>query len=526
MANSGMDLDETNQLHGENEGYNSINTQIKTNIAHGDTYTVSLILMPAAVTIGFTLVLAAVLSPKSLSPKCQVEEAFAVVNILLSICLMCLYVCFMMMYKNTDRTYFDISLTVGPKFGSGDKVDYFLVGSLFALNVCSVVDCVTAFTSSPSNTTIATDVIIAMNAVEIVLLIIQLIFTLFFIPRLMFSFNFEDKKTMYAFATLTTLQMCSWLVHAFEPLITLEQQIPNFPDSSLCGPIGDNANNGTCKLQIGNIYFDSFHIEYSAILTAFLFITGNRVMYSSPDRALPPNQQHNHARNLNENKCKLWTVILVSLVIAIGYLVVLILATYNNKFDDTETGYNLLNGTQIPAFGFLVILAGKMIWDSNSGNTPLFMSEYIIIVTSLFDVFWYTLRDLSGIVCAIFDETVRTPAIVSVIWTTIGICNTVTQTYLIVDIRRIKEKVPLWFRYALILFCCLNFAEWISRIFVIGAAKESGNPISPMVNALFGVYATEIISIIAFPIMNLYRLYFALFTLELIFKKELYKPND
>ncbi|XP_072049342.1 uncharacterized protein [Amphiura filiformis] len=522
MANSSIEMDphetegdETTLLDGGNTGYNSIRANVH-HVGHGGIYNVSLILITSAVTIGFTFGLAAVLLPDS----DKVEIAYAVVIILLSIFLFFLYVGFMMMYKNTDRTYLDITSSVGPTFGTGDMVDYVLVFLLLTLNVLSLVDCALAFTCNPSNITKVT------NAVDIVLLISQFIFILFYIPRFLRGFNFEDKKVMYTFVTLATLQMCSWLAVAFAPLITLAQPFHNFPDnnSNLCSPINDTNVDNKCKMQTASIYFDSFHVEFAAVLTAFLFMSVNRVMYSTPDRALPSNQQRTCECNLNEDKRKLWAVILVSLLIAIGYLVNQSFAILK-EFDEHKTGDNLVNGMQIPTFGFLVILAGRMIWDSDSGNTPLFMTEYIIIFTSLFDVFWYTLRDLSGLVCAILDETVRTPAIVSVSWTTLGICNTVTQTYLIVDIRRKKEKVPLWFRYALILFCFLNFAEWTTRIFIEGLAKESGNPVSPMVNALFGLYATQIISIIAFPIMNLYRLYFSLVTLELIFKKNLYQPN-
>ncbi len=326
------------------------------------------------------------------------------------------------------------------------------------------------------------------------------------------------------FVVLATMQICFLILVIFEPLMDPAHSVQSSDslNMTLCGHF-NVTRNSSCDspsniVDTSKRIVEPFLAEYVTIGTVFIIYIWNKVIDSSTELRednwphgednpnIPDNQQ-------TRTKC-VWIAAVITMII---YKIVLALAAFYD-FQYYKTGHFIYDSVQFFFAIILVALAVCMIvtmWRRASFHyIPLKLSEYVILITSLFDIFWYTTRNVTGFVCVIFDETVTDIASVVIIWTITAILNVVSQTLLIFLVRRTSS--PFSYKWVLIFLFTFNLAECIERVFVIGITKNVENPITPLVNALLGLSVTQAITVIVMPFMNLYRIYYSVVLFDLI----------
>ena len=481
----------------------------------------------------------AVLSPL---PKEQVDTALAVCSIISTLIVGPVYIMFLIIQSQggpVDDFYYSMQGVTGrvlhvlsdaykllqPRANEDDIVGYILP-TLLLLVVGSILSCMIAMIcdSSPLN---------IMNSVfRIALLSTQSFFFGIFIPKFKNRVRFNVKDWWnYIFGFFVASQICPWLISSFSPLSAHgNMDATRVANSTTCAlingfnPTSSNSTLWNCDsrgLQIFDNFLKFFYVEFATVSVGVLLIMWNSIMFTHVDGRLIPVQTN--VESVKEYPWIQYGVWIIALVIGLCSSIAIVASIYT-KHPGDSTHYFIFNGVQLGRHFILVIFAFYMLvklpsW-TDIGYIPLSLSEYIVIIMSIFDITGFAFREISGLVCAFIDETTRDVALIIVLWVTTEMLNTITQTYLIIALRR--KVTPLVYKYLLVFFICWNFAVWIESNFVAGASTVGGNPISPMENALLGAHTTQVITILIFPLSNLYRFQFSLVAFELYRKKHLF----
>ena len=491
------------------------------------------------------LVLALVITGAVLGdlPTELVEKALAAYSIISTLIIGPVYIMFLIIQSQggpVDDFYYSMQGVTGrllhilsdaykllkPRANEDDIVGYILP-TIFLLVIGSIVSCFISMicNSGPLN--------ITNNVFRIVLLLIQSFFFGIFVPKFKNRVRFNVKDWWnYLFGFFVASQICSWLFASFAPLMTNgnvkatpvnnSTSCPLITVFSLTSTNLTSRNNCDSKLlRMFDNFFKAFYVEFATVSAGVLLIIWNKIMFTNVDVHLVPVQAN--VENIKENSWIKYGVWIFALMVGFFSSIAIVVPIYTD-YPRNKIPYFIYNGVQLGRNFILVVLASGMLIKLPSftdvGYIPFSLSEYIVIFTSLFNIAWFAFRDISSFVCAVIDDTTRDVAILIVFWVTTAMVNTITQTYLIIAMRR--KVTSLACKYLLVLFFCWNLANWIEDNFVAGASTMDGNPISPMVNALLGVHTTQVITTIGYPLYGLYRFQFTLIAFELYRKKHLF----
>ena len=354
---------------------------------------------------------------------------------------------------------------------------------------------------------------IVYNTASILVLSIQLVFFGLMFPKLNTGYLFVDKNISITYIIVFTAQACSWLAGAFGPLLAVSPgEDSNLVNGSRCS-LNSSRNEivHKCSHSLFPAYqlFEAFFVESVALATALLLITWSKTMTT------PFTLNDDYSRSFRGNRHQLIFRLVSGLAVttSVVYCAILI------AFEGHDKVYNTLQFCYVLPLNIAVVY---LIWNMKNhkhrDSIQLTLIDYIIIIASSFDLVWYFLRFLSGFICVFWDSNITDVAIIIILWTFIALFNTIAQTYLIIELRRIRRLRLPWHCTSLLVFICTyNFAEWVDRIVVVGIARMNSNQISPLLNSLVGIYARRIITVVLFPVMNIYRLFCSLVTLEILY---------
>ena len=488
------------------------------------TYNQTLVTIISLVALTFSLALVGAVLPDKEFPDLsdrdeQVDTALAVGSISSTLTVGAVYIWFLIISSQggqVDNFYYAMHGVTGrllyvlsdaykllqPRANEDDIIG-FILPTLLLLVIGSIGSCVITMICDSGLLSILN------NVFRIALLFIQACFFGIFTPKCKNRVRFNVKDWWnYVFGFLVASQMCSWLVSSFAPLMY-----------QLVEEIGVNRTVTFSKCDKNALrFFDSlfkyFYVEFATVSVGVLLIVWNRVMFANVDGHCIPVQANVECAIENPwIRHGVWTVALMIGLCSSAAIV----ATCTIRLP-ILIPYFIINNMQLGRHFILVISAFYMLVKLSSftdiGYIPLSLSEHLVIFTSLFDIIWLVCRQILYFIYG----TTSAVAIFIVLWVTIAIVNTITQTYMIIALRR--KVTSLVYKYLLVFFICWNFAVWIETNFIVGSSTVF-NSISPWVNTP-GVYTYRIITILLFPLSNLYRFQFTLVAFELYRKKHLF----
>ena len=238
------------------------------------------------------------------------------------------------------------------------------------------------------------------------------------------------------------------------------------------------------------------------------------------------NKKNGNLRTILVGSTELKIAWCVFAILGIGYVIIHMLCPRQNGISDPYAAFYVYNILQIVFVGIsdaVLFYAIRYVlrekdWIEKECQ-GLDISKYLLYTISACDFIYFTYRLLAAAACLQIDKTVTVEAVVVLLWAIIALLNTGLQTFFLDFLGR-KKQPPNWIQYFLVALFCLNIAEWLDRGFIHASSKSSRNPITPMMNGIFDEYTTQIITLVLYPVMNLFRFHSAMIALELFISKE------